>query len=263
MDLARLRQIYGVSARWWVIGSAFRGVRDSVYPLRWLPKGPNSVLVHGAAASVIAAVMATLVDWGIRAELLVADPALGGVQVLVDAGWVCIGTRPFMRRWAYPDADHGGLAGPTAKAAIVGTVGPVVELTEPAELKIAGQIVADANGRDPDPIITSTPSSPEDEPVRRVWGLYDGGELVSCATTVEVDDGVVLWDVATRPNCQRRGYGKTLLNAIHARYADSPQARQFLLSSSDAGYRLYESLGYETVAWWQAWSRPRWALAAG
>src|SRR5882762_1958585 len=101
MDLARLRQIYGVSARWWVIGSAFRSVRDSVYPLRWLPKGPNSVLVHGAAASVIAAVMATLVDWGIRAELLVADPALGGVQVLVDAGWVCIGTRPFMRRWAY------------------------------------------------------------------------------------------------------------------------------------------------------------------
>src|SRR5882757_209627 len=136
MELARLRQIYGVSATWWVIGSAFRGLRDSVHLLRWLPKGPNSVLVYGAATSVMAAVMATLVDSGIRAELLVADPALGSVQVLVDAGWVCIGTRPFMRRWAYPDADHGGLAGPTANAPIVGTVGPVVELTEPAELKI-------------------------------------------------------------------------------------------------------------------------------
>src|SRR5258706_8887881 len=70
MELARLRQIYGISATWWVISSAFRGVRGSVYPLRWLPKGPNSVLVYGAATSVMAAVMATLVDSGIRAELL-------------------------------------------------------------------------------------------------------------------------------------------------------------------------------------------------
>jgi ribosomal protein S18 acetylase RimI-like enzyme len=259
MELARLRQIYGLSAAWWVIGSAFRGVRNSAHPLRWLPKGPNSVLVYGAATSVMATVMATLVDSGIRAELLVADPALGGVQVLIDAGWVCIGTHPFMRRWASPGPGHGGPAEPTVSLPIVGRV---AELTGPAELKIAGQIVADAHGRDPDPIITSTPNSSEDEPVRRVWGVYDSGEMVSCATTVEVGDTVVLWDVATRPNCQRRGYGKTLLNVIHARYADSSQTRQFLLSSSDAGYHLYESLGYETVAWWQAWSRPRWALAA-
>jgi len=207
----------------------------------------------------MAAVMATLVDSGIRAELLVADPALGSVQVLVDAGWICIGSRPFMRRWAHPNVAYAGMIAPAANTIPVDTI---VELTEPADLTIAGQIVADAHGRDPDPVLASTPDSHAEASVQRIWGLHDGGNLVSCATTVQVADTVVLWDVATRPGCQRRGYGNTLLSAIHARYTDSPGTHQFLLSSSNAGFRLYESLGYETVAWWQAWSRPRWALAA-
>lgn len=203
--------------------------------------------------------MSTLLDSGIRAELLVADPALGGVQVLVDAGWVCIGARPFMRRWAHPNDAHALAAAPTSVAAPVHTV---IELTAPAELKIAGQIVADANGRDPDPIMASTPAGPEGESVRQVWGLYQGDQIVSCATTVRLGDTVVLWDVATRPGCQRLGYGKTLLDGVHAQCVTSSRTTQFILSSSAEGYRLYETLGYETLTWWQGWSRPRWALAA-
>lgn len=256
LDMLQLRHNYGISAKWWVLGTAFRGFNGSAYPLRWLPRGPNSVLVQGAAGSVMAAVMAIILDSGIRAEILVADPALGGVQVLVDAGWVCIGARPFMRRFAYPDSALACAAEPTSDAAAAGTV---VELTTPAELKIAGQIAAEAFGHDPDPVVA--PGRPG-ESLRRVWGLHQGGDLVSCATTVRIGDTVTLWDVATRPDCQRLGYSKALLDAIHTRCAAMAKTRQFLLSSSAEGYRLYESLGYETLAWWQAWSRPRWALAA-
>lgn len=259
LEMPRLRQLYGVSAKWWVIGAAFRSMRDSVYPLRWLPSGPNSVMVHGAATSVMAAVMATLLDSGIRGEVLAADPALGSVQVLVDAGWACIGIRPFMRRCATTDelraSGAESLSGPVPN-------GAVVCLTEPADLKVAGQIVADAFGRDPDPVVGAAPVGHNGTSERLVWGLYQDGELVSCATTVRVGDTVVLWDVATKPGCQRVGYGRTLLDVVHTRCVKSWNARQFLLSSSDAGYPLYESLGYETLGWWQAWSRRRWAFPA-
>ncbi|HEY7049817.1 MAG TPA: GNAT family N-acetyltransferase [Jatrophihabitantaceae bacterium] len=202
--------------------------------------------------------MATLLDSGIRGEVLAADPALGSVQVLVDAGWACIGIRPFMRLWAQP--DDAGAAAATAPEAVPHS--EVSCLTEPADLKVAGQIVADAFGRDPDPVMGSTQAGYHNTSERLVWGLYEAGEMVSCATTVRVEDTVVLWDVATRPGSQRGGYGKRLLDAVHARCVDSWNTRQFLLSSSDAGYRLYESLGYETLAWWQSWSRPRWAFPA-
>ena len=258
VELPRLRHIYAHTARWWVPGTAFRNLRDSVYPLRWLPDGPNSVLVHGAARSVMAAVMATVLDLGIRAEVLATDPALGSVQLLADAGWVCIGTRPFMLRWAQPVHVDSAAPEPTSD---VGSAGAVVELTEPADLKIAEDIAADAFGHDPDPVAASTPAR-QGVSVRRVWGLFHGRDMVSCATTVQIGDTVALWNVATRTECQRLGYGKTLLSAIHARCANSSGTRQFLLSSSNEGYRLYESLDYETIAWWQAWSRPRWALAA-
>jgi GNAT superfamily N-acetyltransferase len=96
----------------------------------------------------------------------------------------------------------------------------------------------------------------------RVWGLYIDGDIVSCATTVEIDDTVAVWDVATRPKYQRRGYSSAILDAIHERFAANPSVRQFILLSSPEGFRLYESRGYEVLDWWQAWSRPRWVLAA-
>jgi GNAT superfamily N-acetyltransferase len=255
-ELSRLRQIYLLTAKPW-IGADFRGRGDSVAPLRWLQGGPNSVLVNGPEDSVVKDVIGDIAESGARAEVLIDGPALGNVQILVDAGWVCVDVRPFMRRLARPSRYDADVRLSTA----AGASAPVVaELFSAPDLAVAGQVMAEAFGFDPSVAYQSTGSGQERAADRRVWALRHDGDVVSCATTVQVDDTVALWDVATRPTCQRRGYGTALVDAIHRRFAETSNVHQFLLSSSTMGYHVYESLGYETIAWLQAWSRPRWAL---
>lgn len=240
-DMSHLMRIYGSSAESWVLGWDFPSDGGSIVALRWHPDGPNSVLVSGSNPEYIANVIALLESTKIRAELLVAGAALNNVQVLVDAGWVCIGARPFMRRWCR--SQYGSRS----------VITMVRELVSVDDLVTARRVVADAFGSAPDLPLTSTDHV-------RVWGVYLDGDIVSCATTVEVGDTVVVWDVATRPKYQRRGYSGAILDAIHERFAMNPGVRQFILLSSHEGFRLYESRGYEVLDWWQAWSRPRWVL---
>jgi len=242
-DVSSLMRIYGSSAESWVLDWDFPSHGGSILALRWHPEGPNSVLVNGSSPEYIANVIALLESAKIRAELLVAGSALSNVQVLVDAGWVCIGARPFMRRWCH--SQNGGRS----------VITMVRELVSADDLATARRVVADAFGSAPDLPLTVTDHV-------RVWGVYLDGDIVSCATTVEIGDTVAVWDVATRPKYQRRGYSGAILDAIHERFAANPSVRQFILLSSPEGFRLYESRGYEVLDWWQAWSRPRWVLAA-
>jgi GNAT superfamily N-acetyltransferase len=242
-DVGSLMRVYGSSAAPWVLGWDFPSHGGSIVALRWHPDGPNSVLVNGSSPEYIANVIALLESSKIRAELLVAGSALGNVQVLVDAGWVCIGGRPFMRRPSH--SQH-------RRRSVINTVRELVSVDD---LMMARRVVADAFGCTPD-----LPATPTDH--LRVWGVYLDGDIVSCATTVEIDDTVVVWDVVTRPEYQRRGYGSAILDAIHERFAAITTVRQLTLLSSAEGYRLYESHGYQVLDWWQAWSRPRWVLGA-
>ena len=246
--LSELRQIYGVSARSW-IGMGLRRSNDSITPLRWLPGGPNSVLVHGPHSSVLHDAIEEIVESGAPAELVVDGAALGNVQVLIDAGWVCIGSRPLMRRLAVGDVVRA-----------FRTASGVVEVSSAEDLDAMRQIMKEALGTDLGGAGATARDGQDPASNPRRWALYEDGTIVSCATTVQVEDAVVLWDVATRPGCQKRGLGTALLDQVHSLCAQQSAVSQFLLSSSAAGYRLYESLGYETVGWWQAWSRPRWAL---
>jgi ribosomal protein S18 acetylase RimI-like enzyme len=94
-----------------------------------------------------------------------------------------------------------------------------------------------------------------------VWGCYDDGRLVSCVTTVVEDGLIVIWSMATRSDCQRRGYGRLLLEGVFARqFADGVSGS--LLHSSVAGEKLYRELGFTVVEYLQLWSRPRWVLGA-
>jgi GNAT superfamily N-acetyltransferase len=241
--VSSLMRIYGSSAESWVLDWDFPSHGGAIVALRWHPGGPNSVLVNGSSPEYISNVIALLESSKIRAELLVADSALSNVQVLVDAGWVCIGGRPFMRRWRRSQQSGRSV------------INAVRELVSVDDLVKAKQVVADAFGSAPD-----VPMTPTDH--RRVWGVYLDGDVVSCATTVEIDDTVAVWDVATRPKHQRRGYSTAILDAIHERFAATPTVQQFILLSSAEGFRLYESRGYQVLDWWQAWSRPRWVLGA-
>jgi ribosomal protein S18 acetylase RimI-like enzyme len=92
--------------------------------------------------------------------------------------------------------------------------------------------------------------------------MFDGNELVSCVTGVLQDGMVVIWSMATRADCQRRGHGRRMLEAmLSQQFGDG--AIGALLQASHAGERLYRQLGFTVVEYMQLWSRPRWALSVG
>jgi ribosomal protein S18 acetylase RimI-like enzyme len=83
--------------------------------------------------------------------------------------------------------------------------------------------------------------------------------LVSSFTSVVEDGLVVVWSMATRVECQGRGYGRRLLEAALSSELEQGAVGS-LLQSSAAGKKLYRSLGYTDVEYWQLWSRPRWVM---
>jgi GNAT superfamily N-acetyltransferase len=81
-----------------------------------------------------------------------------------------------------------------------------------------------------------------------------GGEPVTTAIGVTLDDYVGVFNVATPPEHRRRGYGA----AITARVVSdglAAGARWAWLQSSPAGYGIYEELGFRTLERWLAWVR--------
>jgi len=94
----------------------------------------------------------------------------------------------------------------------------------------------------------------------RTWGLFDP-ELVSCAVTAEVGDGLYVgWALATLPAYQHRHYGSSLLHHIDEWYRTEGGGMSSLHMGSVAGARLYASRGHTTLEHWQLWSKPRWVL---
>jgi ribosomal protein S18 acetylase RimI-like enzyme len=80
------------------------------------------------------------------------------------------------------------------------------------------------------------------------WVGYVDGEPVSTAATVMGGGAVGVYNVATMPEHQKRGYGETVM-----RYAVSEAQRRsgierIILQSTPAGQRLYERMGFRTVS---------------
>ena len=93
----------------------------------------------------------------------------------------------------------------------------------------------------------------------KAWGLFQAGELVSCAAVVTVDDTIAIWSMATPHDRQRHGYGRRLLSAIHAAGRDAGATTSVLYASPE-GEPLYRSIGYAVAEYWQVWSRARWVF---
>lgn len=76
---------------------------------------------------------------------------------------------------------------------------------------------------------------------------YAGGEAVS-TTAIVMGSGVVgVYNVATVPPQQRRGYGEALMRCAVAEAQRAHGVDQVILQSTPAGYKLYERMGFRTV----------------
>ena len=79
------------------------------------------------------------------------------------------------------------------------------------------------------------------------WVGYKDGEPVSTAATVLGGGAVGVYNVATMPEHQKRGYGETVMRHAVAEAQRQHGIEQTILQSTPAGQRLYERMGFRTV----------------
>jgi ribosomal protein S18 acetylase RimI-like enzyme len=79
------------------------------------------------------------------------------------------------------------------------------------------------------------------------WVGYADGEPVSTAATVLGGGAVGVYNVATMPEHQKRGYGETVMRHAVAEAHRRHGIDQTILQSTPAGHRLYQRMGFRTV----------------
>ena len=79
------------------------------------------------------------------------------------------------------------------------------------------------------------------------WVGYTGGEPVSTAATVIGGGAVGVYNVATMPEHQMRGYGETVTRHAIAEAQRRHGITGTILQSTPAGHRLYQRMGFRTV----------------
>lgn len=76
---------------------------------------------------------------------------------------------------------------------------------------------------------------------------YVDGEAVCTAATVVAAGAVGVYNVATRPGRQRRGYGEAVMRHAIGRARSESGISRTILQATQQGLRLYERMGYKTV----------------
>jgi len=79
------------------------------------------------------------------------------------------------------------------------------------------------------------------------WVGYVDEEPVSTAATVMGGGAIGVYNVATMPEHQKRGYGETVMRHAVAEAQRRHGIEQTILQSTSAGHRLYERMGFRTV----------------
>jgi GNAT superfamily N-acetyltransferase len=224
--------LHQVHPEWWV---ACSGELNVNYNVACCQSSDNDVLVECCLQPIL--------DLRKPGIIMLAGPGLATAQKLAEAGWVCVGGLPLMllTELAAPIGEGGGRA------------------LSMDELPAARELLIDTYGLDDGSASAAVPDLAVEDGSMGVWGLFEGDRLVSAFTSTLEDGLMIVWSMATRINCQGRGYGRRLLGSVLGE-ARAGSASGSLLQSSVAGEKLYRDLGYSVVEHWQLWSRPRWVM---
>ena len=76
---------------------------------------------------------------------------------------------------------------------------------------------------------------------------YQDGEPVSTTAAVIGGGAIGVYNVATLPEHQRRGYGEAVMRHALAEVRRQNGIEQVILQSTPAGHRLYQRMGFRTV----------------
>ena len=87
----------------------------------------------------------------------------------------------------------------------------------------------------------------------QTWLAYEDGIPVSAAATVANDGCLFLALVATAPTAQRKGYGGATVRQALSEGARATGLTRTVLHASDAGFPVYQRIGYRKVCTIQAY----------
>jgi GNAT superfamily N-acetyltransferase len=237
---AVLRDELGASAALWA------DAHHRVEADRWVAASTaptveyNLVVCHGPHQSgVVARSVEEITAAKVPTIVALAGQALGSAQVVVDAGWVCVGERAFMARPGLPSTPD-----PSARRATAD------------ELPAVRAVLAETFETTPELALVAIPEPDGWAPGTEVWLLEEDDAIHAVTAAVPIDSGLGIWSTATLPGHQGHGFGRRLLETV----LDANGADHSVLQSSVMGEPFYRSLGYQVVERWQQWSRPRWVL---
>lgn len=261
IDRAHLRSLLGASTRLWA-GADGVTVTDT----RWAAFSRaanveyNVVLCHGASGGEdVRLALEEVTAVGVPSIIMLAGEALADAQILVQAGWVCVSAVPLMALRLQDDGSAAAGSQVSREASDAASEARVRKLTL-SEMPVARRLLVEAFALTDELAAVALPDTAVSADGQAVWGLWDDGELLSCAGLVAEQEGVAGWSVATPPRLQRNGYGALLLRSALDQYAREG-ATLSLVYSSAAGEALYRKLGFHELERWQMWSRPRWVFA--
>ncbi|AYJ48174.1 GNAT family N-acetyltransferase [Rhodococcus sp. P1Y] len=246
-EVAELRTLFGATTVPWA-GHSFDSHEAGWAALSGADQPDyNLALVHGDNADRhVQSTIDTIDASGRPAIVMLAGRGLAGGQILADAGWVCIGAMPFMAR-----ENPGGLLDPDIR-----------ELTE-TDLGRARELAGAAFGVGS--LAAGRLFTPEllDHPDTTIAGLFVEDELVCCGLMCRAPGASTGWALATAARHRGSGYARRLISGnLEIDFARRGPSTNLCLATP-RGRRLYEDIGFQTVEYWQTWSKPRWFLGVG
>ncbi len=79
----------------------------------------------------------------------------------------------------------------------------------------------------------------------RMFVLEDGGVKAECVVTDEGNDILEIKNIATKPDCQGKGYGKKLIDFVAQKYKGTYKTLQVGTGNSSLTIPFYEKCGFK------------------
>jgi ribosomal protein S18 acetylase RimI-like enzyme len=190
-----------------------------------------AAVVGSASPGVVDDYVDAVEERGVNAILFLGDDAPHLVEAALARGLTAAGEVPMMV-WR-----HDTLVSTRTRSAR--------QVTE-NEISAANAVVADAFSLDEDAVQRTMPPSLLARGAD-VWIVEEDGAIAGSGTFVRSGDHVGIYCMATGAAFQRQGVGRAVLETAMAHYLEHG-ATTFTLGATAAGLRLYEQIGFETVA---------------
>ena len=186
-----------------------------------------------ADRSLVEKYVRDIADRELAAIMIVDEDAPHLVEAGTALGWTAVGQVPVM---VWSD-------GPQPKASDRFTMRIATE----DDHEIVCDLVAEAFSLDAELVKRAVPKSALSTGGLEAWIAQRGEEAVGTGTMIRTGDHVGVYSMGTPERHQRQGVGRAVLETAMAHHLASG-AKTFTLEATEAGFHLYEQLGYETVA---------------